>query len=1461
MSNEFNAKNGLRIGWGHPVSAITNNTLISENDNNLATEGSIYRTIISQTSGATGDFVNTSGDTMTGDLIVSAVTSANQFLSNYDNRILIGRNTDSSDRLTADTRFNIFIGDNVGQYYTISNPFANNGGNTVIGENAFISGGTNTSTIDRVVLNTIVGKDAGKLATVQNCYFGVGAGEYNHGRFNIGIGVNSNSNTTESTQGNDYNNFIGFAAGQYSIGSNNVGNGGRIAVNNSGSSNVFLGFYTAHENIGDDNIIIGRNAGYNNNSNNSILLGQDVGYNNTISHRLMIDSSNTDNPLLDGSFSARTLDINGSLTVTSGISVQYIDYATGTTDPTPKAGRVYYDESEKALSYYPETPNMDVTINIGQEGVIYVFNSGATITNGQVCHIHGSYNGAALVELADASDSSEEHKSLVSGVATHDIPSGNYGFITFYGKVRDLTLTGVTEGSDVYLSDSTPGGVVFSTNELNISSRVSRIGHVLQTGVTDGILQVEIINENIITNLSQRQGEILAQNNSSTGLRNGGVITLTSGEYSANTGEFDIASGEGYIVDNTTDPDEPTLSVISWEAMTGNVMTYLTASTATYITIDINGNVKQYPVTSSFDGAEKRSEIFLGLIGHGSKFKIDRIFNFPIHIISPVNQHEDLVSSIGPFNINGNILEPINGTLQLYKTTGKSYMYGSNFQDDSTSPSVISTPLLSGDTLVFVKGDGIIGESGNTIDTYNYDLDGTGTLQNIPNNKFTAHRIWYTPKENRLFFQYGQDWYDTEQDARNNFSSEPYIVPPAISPIAYLTTVIIVQEGETDLSNSVFIPQGKFAGSGGGGGGATGTLQSAYDNSTNPEILTNSTLGAVDFRVGSGSDSDQVVTIQNNSGDINAAFQGDGGLDIGTGNTNTGGYSITHGYEVSATSIGSHAQGYQNLAGDTYSHAEGYQNTVLGDWSHAEGRFGLVTAQYAHGEGQGYVVNGQGAHAEGISCSGSGVFSHAEGSDALASGTYSHAEGRKSTVLSDGYGAHAEGAITTANNHASHSEGRSTVASGKVSHAEGVLTTAFGSFTDNDDGGAHAEGKLTVALSGHSHSEGYATTAAKYGAHSEGSGTTADGEYSHASGIGSIASGVGSHAEGNSCKVFANYAHAEGDYTTASGRSAHAEGYLSLAIGPQTHAEGSGTTASGNQSHSEGYQTKASGDYSHAEGYQTTANSFYSHSEGVLTYANNNGAHAEGNNTTASGNYSHAEGSVTKATGDYSHSQNQSTLASGIGSHAGGYNTNVNANYTFGHSNQSSINNGAVNSAILGGSGHTINDNITGSLILGGENLTASSGNTVFVSDLNINSLSGTSNRSVHVNPDGTLIEGDELGELYITDSGTITALETESNWNGTLYTGNTLTAVTEGQRYVTSAYTYEYVDTTMFRNGSIDTTTLNNTYVNIDGDTMTGQLNSPALSATTISGDTIYQNNEKVASENFAIAMAIALG
>jgi len=577
----------------------------------------------------------------------------------------------------------------------------------------------------------------------------------------------------------------------------------------------------------------------------------------------------------DTSLQGTTATTISATTIAVGDYVDFYSGTTGSTDPTPLAGRVYYDNSENALSYYPNTPNMDVTINLGQEGVVLAHNgTGSIITNGSACHINGvNGDGHPTVQLAIASGVTvvTDTKFQVTGIATHDIAPGDDGFITTYGIVRDLNITGVTPGSDIFLSDTIAGEFNYDLNSISGSSRVSRLGHVISTGTTTASILVEIENEAALTLLSAKQAEILTQNNASTGVIQGGVLTT------ATTTTFNVTSGKGYIANNI-DQFNPILSEVNWDAFTGVTSTYVsdTGETFSYIYVDINGGLVQIPGSTLVTSQQKRGQILLGGLLHVSG-QLLQAWERPVPLTNPINQLEDLSSSIGSFSVTGNRISKITGTLSLQKSLGTSFYLGGNYDINSQNPNIITEPILSADTFMYAAGTGLIGLNGTTIDIDNYDPNGFGIVTALTSNNYTAHRIWHQPSENLLIFQYGQNEYTSLASAKADFSTFDYIAPDFLLKEAYILAVIISRSGEPDLDNplrSIIVPQAKFAGTG-GGGTTPDTLQTAYGNSTSPEITTDSLRGPVDFRTGVLEES-QVVTFQSTGGTVNAFVQGDG---------------------------------------------------------------------------------------------------------------------------------------------------------------------------------------------------------------------------------------------------------------------------------------------------------------------------------------------------------------------------------------------------------------------------------------------------------------------------------------------------------------------------------------------------------------------------------------------------------
>lgn len=71
---------------------------------------------------------------------------------------------------------------------------------------------------------------------------------------------------------------------------------------------------------------------------------------------------------------------------------------------------------------------------------------------------------------------------------------------------------------------------------------------------------------NLLATLGIDELTVFAGNSISTGIQNGGVITLN-----ADTSKFDISLGAGLVVDSHTDPSDPAVVQVTWSAFTAEL--------------------------------------------------------------------------------------------------------------------------------------------------------------------------------------------------------------------------------------------------------------------------------------------------------------------------------------------------------------------------------------------------------------------------------------------------------------------------------------------------------------------------------------------------------------------------------------------------------------------------------------------------------------------------------------------------------------------------------------------------------------------------------------------------------------------------------------------------------------------------------------------------------------------------
>jgi hypothetical protein len=518
-----------------------------------------------------------------------------------------------------------------------------------------------------------------------------------------------------------------------------------------------------------------------------------------------------------------------------------------------------------------------------------------------------------------------------------------------------------------------------------------------------------------------------------TAVEEGGTLSIN-----ANPAKYDISDGTGIIVDHVGD----TFKQVTWSGLSA-ITPSLTGTVYVYIEDPNNDNVGTvYETNTAPTPSSLRSRIFLGevIVSGGNVIRVD---DYPVIDQAISNQFYDLGNAVGVVNITGNRLSANGTNLSLNKSAGTLFVLGVNFHADPTNPHYTSISSGTAFTFQHMTQTAETGSNVTVISPSNYDNAGTVTAIAGSANQATNMRVYLFPNGD-IRVAYGQVIYTTLAAAVAGISTSTFVTNPRVTAEkGIMIGVLSVTKGCTALNDSataVFTPVSKFGESLGGasGGTSTTTMQQAYDNSTSPEILTNSTIGALTIRRGSAADTDNVLEILNNASTITAYIKGDGSAQIdgvvfgtnssapnatipvvgltatnaatnvdmailpkGTGailadtpdSASTGGnkrgtnaidlqIDRSAAGQVASGNYSAISGGSRNTASNTYSFAMGFGNTASGASSVAIGNGNTASASQAVAMGLSNAASGVSSVALGSSNTASGAGSVAMGLDA-----------------------------------------------------------------------------------------------------------------------------------------------------------------------------------------------------------------------------------------------------------------------------------------------------------------------------------------------------------------------------------------------------------------------------------------------------------------------------------------------
>jgi hypothetical protein len=229
-----------------------------------------------------------------------------------------------------------------------------------------------------------------------------------------------------------------------------------------------------------------------------------------------------------------------------------------------------------------------VVQQIGQETYARVRNStGTTIPNGTVVGFVGAATDALSVApyLADGSSPT----LYILGIMTHDLPdSGEKGYCTTWGFVRDMNTSAFSQGDVLYASTTVAGGL--TKVKPTAPNNVVPIAAVVKVGTTDGIIFVRptIEQQSYYGVFSRTTDYSPAATNTAyaiqfdtTRISNGVVIgSPTSRITVPESGLYDISVTLQYSSSNSSDKN-----IYSWIRKNGTDV----SQSSRLITLNING--------------------------------------------------------------------------------------------------------------------------------------------------------------------------------------------------------------------------------------------------------------------------------------------------------------------------------------------------------------------------------------------------------------------------------------------------------------------------------------------------------------------------------------------------------------------------------------------------------------------------------------------------------------------------------------------------------------------------------------------------------------------------------------------------------------------------------------------------------------------------------------------------------
>lgn len=261
-------------------------------------------------------------------------------------------------------------------------------------------------------------------------------------------------------------------------------------------------------------------------------------------------------------------------------------------------GTLYWDNADgiKTLNLVMEDSG-GVIQQIGEE-TYFRIKADAPITNGQVVMFTGTVGASGALKGAPATGLTAFQNEYVMGVATQDIATNGWGYVTWFGLVRGIDTTGGAEawvdGDILYYNPAVPGGltkfvptapnpkvivasVIYAASNGSLFVRPT-FGSAL--GATDSNVEITgLANGDLLQyDLVQARWENVTP---------ASVIAGAGGAPATKTADFTVAAGETWLINNKSG-SSCSVTLPSASTSTGRVLHFQNHQAQTLVSASSN---------------------------------------------------------------------------------------------------------------------------------------------------------------------------------------------------------------------------------------------------------------------------------------------------------------------------------------------------------------------------------------------------------------------------------------------------------------------------------------------------------------------------------------------------------------------------------------------------------------------------------------------------------------------------------------------------------------------------------------------------------------------------------------------------------------------------------------------------------------------------------------------------------